>query len=178
MSLWPKCLWPKCHSGQSVSLAKVSLWPKCHSGQSVTGQTVSLAKLSLAKVSLAKRSLWPNCQTGQSVLAKVSLAKESFWPKCDSAVLLIDTFWLIKSSFSLFGTKLARNQQKISQDFLGFVQEKKHEKVSKSSNAYKNGLREYIPNNEFSTLSAKLKLFLTDCDFLDTIRPSRSLCFG
>ena len=87
MSLWPKCLWPKCHSGQSVSLAKVSLWPKCHSGQSVTGQTVSPAKLSLAKVSLAKRSLWPNCQSGQSVLAKVSLAKVSFWPKCDSAML-------------------------------------------------------------------------------------------
>ena len=142
--------------------------PNCLSSQNVSGQ----------KVTLAKVSFWPKYHSGQSVPAKVSLAKVSFWPKCDSAVLLIDTFWLIKSSFSLFGTKLARNQQKISQDFLGFVQEKKHEKVSKSSNAYKNGLREYIPNNEFSTLSAKLKLFLTDCDFLDTIRPSRSLCFG
>ena len=91
MSLWPKCLWPKCHSGQSVSLAKVSLWPKCHSGQSVTGQTVSPAKLSLAKVSLAKRSLWPNCQSGQSVLAKVSLAKLSFRPKCDSATFSVSS---------------------------------------------------------------------------------------
>ena len=66
-----------------MSLAKVSLWPRCHSGQSVTGQTVSPAKLSLAK-----RSLWPNCQSGQTVLAKVSLAKVSFWPKCDSAPLI------------------------------------------------------------------------------------------
>ena len=100
MSLWPKCLWPKCHSGQSVSLAKVSLWPKCHSGQSVTGQTVSPAKLSLAKVSLAKRSLWPNCQSGQSVLAKVSLAKVSFWPKCDSAVFTRKSLLMRRGSIS------------------------------------------------------------------------------
>jgi hypothetical protein len=39
-------------TGISVTLAKVSFWPKCHSGQSV-----SLAKVSLAKVSLAKGSL-------------------------------------------------------------------------------------------------------------------------
>ena len=85
-------------TGQSVTLAKVSLWPKCHSGQSVTGQnvtsqsdtgqTVSPAKVSLAKVSLAKRSLCPKCHSGQTVPAKLSLAKVSFWPKCDSAVKL------------------------------------------------------------------------------------------
>ena len=31
--------------------------------------------------------------------------------------LLMDVFWIIKSSFSLFGTKLARNQQRIDQYF-------------------------------------------------------------
>ena len=70
MSLRPKCLWPKSHSGQSVTLAKKSLW------QSVTGQTVSPAKLSLAKVSLAKRSICPKCPgqsvSGQSVIQPYS----------------------------------------------------------------------------------------------------------
>ena len=54
-------------------LAKVSLWPKCHSGQSVSGQSVTLAKVSPAKVtpaklSLAKVSFWPNCHSGQTVI--------------------------------------------------------------------------------------------------------------
>ena len=58
-------------TGQSVtlakvSLAKVSLWPKCHSGQSVT-----LAKVSLAKVSLWPKCLWPKC-----------LWPKCLWPKC------------------------------------------------------------------------------------------------
>ena len=58
----------------------------------------------------------------------------------------MDAFRIIKISFSLFGTKLARNQQY----FLGFVHsiaKKKHEKVSKSSNADKNGLGEYQTMN-------------------------------
>ena len=36
----------------------------------------------------------------------------------------MDAFWMIKSSFSLFGTQLARNQQKLTNifdDVLGFV---------------------------------------------------------
>ena len=81
--------WPKCHSGQSVSgqsvtLAKVSLWPKCHSGQNVTLAKVSLAKLSLQPNCLWPKCLWPKGHSGQTVnLAKVSWPK-CLWPKCHS----------------------------------------------------------------------------------------------
>ena len=81
--------WPKCHSGQSVSgqsvtLAKVSLWPKCHFGQNVTLAKVSLAKLSLQPNCLWPKCLWPKGHSGQTVnLAKVSWPK-CLWPKCHS----------------------------------------------------------------------------------------------
>ena len=80
--------YPLVPQGKQEKLAKVSLWPKFHSGQSVTsqidtGQSVSPAKLSLAKLSLAKRSFCPKCHSGQSVLAKVS------WPKCHSGQIVI-----------------------------------------------------------------------------------------
>ena len=86
--------WPKCHSGQSVSgqsvtLAKVSLWPKCHFGQNVTLAKVSLAKLSLQPNCLWPKCLWPKGHSGQSViLAKVSRPK-CLWPKCHSGQTVI-----------------------------------------------------------------------------------------
>ena len=70
-------------------LAKVSLWPKCHSGQSVTGQSVTLAKVSLAKVSPA-RVTGQNVSPAKVSLAKVSLAKGSLWPNCHSGQSVSD----------------------------------------------------------------------------------------
>ena len=93
--------WPKCHSGQSVSgqsvtLAKVSLWPKCHSGQNVTLAKVSLAKLSLRPNCLWPKCLWPKGHSGQTVnLAKVSWPK-CLWPKCHSGRSVIQPCLLYK----------------------------------------------------------------------------------
>ena len=53
-------------------------------GQSDAVQTVSSAKVSLAKVSQVKLSLWPKLLSGQSAPVIVSLANVSFWPNCDS----------------------------------------------------------------------------------------------
>ena len=84
-------------------------------------------------------------------------------------------FWIIKSSFLIFGTKLARDQQKINQcfwwffGFCPFYCQKKHEKVSKSSNADKNGQGEYQIIN--------FRHFRQSGDFLDTIGPCKSLCY-
>ena len=70
---------------------------------------------------------------------------------------------------------MARDQQKINQyfdDFLGFVHsiaKKKHEKVSKSSIVDKNGLGEYEILN--------FRHFRQSGDLLDTIGPSKSLCY-
>ena len=65
-------LWPKCHSGRSVTGQNVT-------SQNDTGETVSSQSVLGQKVTLSK------CHSGQSVPAKVFLAKVSFWPNCDSA---------------------------------------------------------------------------------------------
>ena len=96
--------WPKCHSGQSVSgqsvtLAKVSLWPKCHSGQNVTLAKVSLAKLSLRPNCLWPKCLWPKGHSGQTVnLAKVSRPK-CLWPKCHSGRSVIQPYFELVPNF-------------------------------------------------------------------------------
>ena len=98
---------------RKFSALLVCLWPICHSGQTVTGQTVTLAKVSLAKMSpakvtLAKLSLrpkcpWPKCprpkgHSGQSViLAKVSQPK-CLWPKCHSGQIVIQPSWYVHIS--------------------------------------------------------------------------------
>ena len=65
----------------------------------------------------------------------------------------MDAFWIIKSSFSLFRTFLARNQQENYPIFLmifwfcPFYGEKMHEKKSKSLNADRKGLGKYLTVN-------------------------------
>ena len=89
----------------------------------------------------------------------------------------MDASWIIKSSFSLFSTKLAINQQENYPIFLmifWFSPQKMQEKVSKSWNADKNGLGKYLSMN-FRHFLLSFNPFWRSSDFLDNIGPSRSL---
>ena len=61
----------------------------------------------------------------------------------------MDAFWIIKSSFLLFGKKSAKKVTNIFDDFMDFEHSiaQKHQKVSKFSNADKNGLGEHQTMN-------------------------------
>ena len=95
--------------------------------------------------------------------------------------ILINGFWLIKRRFLLFGTKLARNQHKNIQQFWWFFSfcpfygQKMQEKVSKSQNADKNGLAEYLTMN-FRQFLLSCILIWRSGYFLDAFGPSRSVC--
>ena len=95
--------------------------------------------------------------------------------------MLMDGFCIIKSRILLFGTKCAKNEQENTTHFWGFFSfcpfygQKMQEKVSKSSNADKNGLGEYLAMNFRHFLLSCIPFWLSS-DFLDNIRASRSLC--
>ena len=78
---------------------------------------------------------------------------------------------------------MARNQQKLNHyfwsffGFCPFYDQIKHKKVSKSSNAEKNGLGEYQTINSRHFLLS-CNPFWQSSDFLVTIGPSRSVCSG
>ena len=92
----------------------------------------------------------------------------------------IVAFWIIKCSFSLFGTKLARNQHEKYPTFLmifqfcPFYSQKMQEKVFKSENTAKNGPKYLTINFRHFLLSCNP--FWRSSDFLDTSEPSRSVC--
>ena len=95
----------------------------------------------------------------------------------------MDAFWIIKSSFSLCGTELARNQQENYPTFMMIFQvcpvyvQKMQEKVSKSWNMDKSGLGKYVTIN-FGHFLLSYNPFWQSCNFLDTIGPSRSVCIS
>ena len=67
-------------------LAKVSLWPKCHSGQSVTGQKVTSQCNTGQSVSPAKVSLWPKGHSSQNVIQPKIHTKEELKYSCKKAL--------------------------------------------------------------------------------------------